>query len=413
MTWAEATQRRLPAGGDSTVLIAGALISGAAAYGYLMMGTRWFGQAALAPTTVVWSAWAMGAAALTLPVEQWLARIRQIPALSDTASGLRRLLWLVSIALFIILGGGAWIVRERLFSHSGWQYPVIFGLTWLGAVAMGITRGSLSASRRFKTGAWLLAGENLLRLALGGVVLVTNAGVVLFTTAIPAGSLTALVWLRKEAGATDQKLAFSDMAPLLALTGASLIAQLVLTGGPIAAALLQATPAAVTGLFTAMAICRIPYQVLPGFSGKLSVVFTRLWLQDAEAATRRLVRTLLMALAVVPPLGGLIAWTAGNPLIRLLFGGVEVPRITTTTVAVASGVAMVAFVASLGLMAIGRTRNLLLAWLSGLAAAAITLLSVRADVSQRTAWAFLAGEIVALMCCVLVLRSASQRTANY
>lgn len=131
----------------------------------------------------------------------------------------------------------------------------------------------------------------------------------------------------------------TDVLPLLSLTAASVTAQVILTGGPIVAALLGSPPIAVTGLFTAMAMCRVPYLLLPGFSGKLSVVFTRLWVTDAKSAADRLFVVLLLAVATVPLLGGLIGWTAGDPLIRLLFGDVEVPTVTIVIVALASRVA--------------------------------------------------------------------------
>lgn len=374
-----------------------------------MVGTRQFGQTALAPTAVVWSAWAMGAAALTLPVEQWLARIGQLPALAGTSASLRRLLWLASVALFLVLGAGAWMVRGRLFNDSGWHYPLIFGLTWLGAIVMGVTRGSLSASRRFRAGAFLLAIENLARLAIGGAVVIAGADVVLFTAAIPIGSLSALIWLRREARRPERSLNRRDTVPLFALTSASLTAQLVLTGGPLVAALLQANPAAVTGLFTAMALCRVPYQLLPGFSGKLSVGFTHMWLDDAMTATKRLLGALLTAGVGVPLVGGLIAWSIGTPLIRVMFGGVQVPVATTTIVAVATGLAMVAFVASLCLTAVGRTGRLLGAWVAGLIASLLTTLYGSGDVTQRMAWAFLAGELTALVGCLAMIRFRPHR----
>ena len=72
------------------------------------------------------------------------------------------------------------------------------------------------------------------------------------------------------------------------LTGGQVISQAVLTGGPVALALLGGTPAQVTGLFVALALFRAPYTLgAGGWSPPSTGILTRLVVAEKHAAIRK------------------------------------------------------------------------------------------------------------------------------
>ena len=63
------TRRRAP-----LLLAAGSVVSGLLAYVLFALVTRGLGAVAAAPVSVLWTVWALAAAAFTFPLQHWIAR---------------------------------------------------------------------------------------------------------------------------------------------------------------------------------------------------------------------------------------------------------------------------------------------------------------------------------------------------
>jgi len=59
---------------DTTALGAGSLVTGLLAYVFFALSTRSLGASAAAPVSVLWTYWSFAAAALTFPLQHWIAR---------------------------------------------------------------------------------------------------------------------------------------------------------------------------------------------------------------------------------------------------------------------------------------------------------------------------------------------------
>src|SRR4028119_1451473 len=58
---------------DTTALGVGSLLAGLLAYVFFIASTRTLGASAAAPVTVLWTYWSLAAAALTFPLQHWIA----------------------------------------------------------------------------------------------------------------------------------------------------------------------------------------------------------------------------------------------------------------------------------------------------------------------------------------------------
>ena len=104
---------------------------------------------------------------------------------------------------------------------------------------------------------------------------------------------------------------------------------------------------------------------------------------------------------------------AGRPIVGHLFGQDVRPEALLTALA-AGGVVVAAFALFLGQVLVGRGTTGVLAgsWVNALCWAAVTLAVVEGSPSTRTAWAFLAGEITALVGTVVAVSWPHRRMAQ-
>jgi hypothetical protein len=290
-----------------------------------------------------------------------------------------------------------WLLRERLFHRDDVWFPVLVVLVTLGSAAAGVVRGTLGGRGRFAAVGWSLVAENGLRCVI--VVVLLAAGVhdpVLHGLALAAGGLVAL-W------PSGWRLADTDTGhggALAFLGGAAagqVVAQGVLTGGPVLLALLGGAPVEVTATFAALALFRAPYQVVLGALPQLTQQVTT----HVVAGRLDRLRTMGRALAAVAVVGACLAALFGAVLgpwlLRLVFGdsvvvssGVAALVASGCTLAVANVVLMVAALAGHGPLRVAG------AWALALVAGAVGVVALAASPPvTRTTTAFLVTEVVA------------------
>ncbi len=398
-------------GRDATVLAAGSLVSGVLAYVFFASVTRALGADVAAPVAVLWAWWSFAGAALTFPLQHWIARQA---ALDHGEAGVRRALPRVvgAVAGVSLLAGlVAWLARERLFGLDGWEFPLMVVAVGLGSAVIGVVRGTLSARRRFTAVGTGLVAENGLRCALAaGLALAGVDAPEVYGLVLVAGYLAALLWpsaLLPHADGTA-----GDHAALGFVTGASagqLLAQAALTGGPVLLAAVGGAPAEVTALFAGLALFRAPYTLAIGLVSALTGRLTKLVVSGRREALTQVRRTVVGLTALLAVAGGLGGAWLGPELMELVFGeGVRLAASDTAVVAVGSVLALANLVLIVGALARGRPHAAAVVWLLAAPVGAAAYLLRGGDALDRTCWAFLAVEAAAWVG-FLVLDTRSDR----
>ena len=272
-------------------------------------------------------------------------------------------------------------------------------------------RGGLTARHRWNALAWSLAGENAVRCAgVGMLILLGNQDVVAYGLCLVSGPAVAVLWpsaLRFRAtpvvGRAPNPLAFLAGASL-----AQLIGQVVLTGGPVVLALVGGSPRAVTTLFAALALFRAPYMLALGMVSQLTTRVAHLVMSGDVESMRRMRRWLRIGTAGLVVLAGLGAALLGPFLLRLIFGSeVELSRGLTALVAVGCTVAVANLVLMVSSLAQGRSAAVARGWLVGIAASVVAFFVLTAlGVGDEPAvvWCFVVAEAVAYGALSLVER---------
>jgi O-antigen/teichoic acid export membrane protein len=382
---------------DALALTAGSVVSGLLAYLLFALVTRGIGAAAAAPVSVLWTLWALVSAAFTFPLQHWITHSVVAGNEAEVRRAAGRVATVV-IAATLATGGATWLLRERLFHRDDAWFPVLVMLVTLGSAAVGVVRGTWGGRRRFVAVAWSLVAENGLRCVLViGLLLGDVHDPAFHGLALAAGGLVALVpsgWTLTDTGeGRGGALAFLGGA-----AASQLVAQGVLTGGPVLLALLGGSPVEVTATFAALALFRAPYQVvlgaLPQVTQQVTTHVASGQLDRLRSLARGLVGVTLVAVGLAALFGGLL----GPSVLRLVFGSSVVVSSTVAavvaagcTLAVANVVLMVAALAGHGPLRVTA------AWAVALAAGAVAVVLLAATSPVlRTSLVFLVTEVVAI-----------------
>jgi O-antigen/teichoic acid export membrane protein len=383
---------------DSTALILGTAVNGALAYVFFALATRTLGGEGAAPVAQLWTYWSASAAVLTFPVQHWIIRS------SHTGAGLaavRRVMPRVTgmvVALAAMLAFVSWLAREQVFTSHDVAYPLMAAAITLGAFVVGVVRGRLAGMQRFVATGVAIAAENVLRVLLAVMVVWRAGGPVGFGLALSAGGLAVLAWpsaFRFPAPARGDDRA-SPVTFLGGIAAGSLIAQLVLTGGPVVLATIGGQAAEITALFTALALFRAPYLLALGLVTQVTGAFTDLIVGGRRQVVHRIRRLLVVGTV----LGAGAAWVfglkVGPVVLRLVFGaGVSPPPPVVALVAAATTVGLANLVFTVLLVARGSSGQLTVNWVVAVGVAAAVILVAPLPPLSLVSSAFLAAEATA------------------
>jgi len=378
----------------------GAGVSGLLAYLFFALSTRSLGASAAAPVTLLWTYWSFSAAAVTFPLQHWIVR----SVVAHGEGSVRRTLPGVVVgvgAASLAAGLVAWVVREPLFGRADAWFPVLVASVTMGSGLTGIVRGSLSARGRNASVAAALVLENGVRCLAAAVLIAWATPSALgLGICLAAGALAHLMWpssFRLAREMTSQPTG----SRLWYLSGASagqLMAQAVLTAGPVLLALGGGSAAQVTAVFAALALFRAPYTLAIGVVSQLTGRFTVLFLRGRTTARRRVWLAVVASTGTAAAFGaGVGAW-AGRRLLPVVFGEqVVLPAAPAALLAAGSAVAVGSLVLAVMILAQGRGVAFARAWgLAVLAGGAVfTLLA--GEPLMRVCWAFLVTEVLALV----------------
>lgn len=391
---------------DTKALAAGSALSGVLAYVFFVIATRALGATAAAPVSVLWTYWSFAAAALTFPVQHWIARSVAAQKGGEGAvhDALPRVALGVAVAA-LVSGLLAWLGRDALFHRTDPWFPLLVVCVTLGSGFIGVVRGGLSARHRFVSVAWALVAENALR-CLAALVLVAIAAhaSLSFGICLAMGSLVGFCWPSSFRFSAEGGHASSE-SPLAFLGGAAggqLVGQAILTGGPVLLALSGGSPAQVTALFAALALFRAPYTLALGLVSQLTGRLTTLVVEGAHDELRRVRFTILGATAGLVVVAGALGALTGPLLLPRIFGEhVRIDWLPSTLVAVGSALALANLVTTISILAQSRSHAIARAWILALVGGAGAFVVIPASPLLRTCLVFAAAEAVAFAALVL------------
>ncbi len=385
----------------------GSVLSGIFAYLYIAAGTREYGADAFSGVAQLWTIWFFGSSVLTFPLQHWVIQRLRTDGHGGAVRAVLPRLALISVGLGVAVSAVTLPLRNDLFDRSALLYPIAAGVITVGAAAMGLLRGGLAGHSRFVATATALAGENLLRLAVGLAVVAASASVGAYGLAILSGPFVILAWPSAVRFEGPEPEGVSPLAFLGSVAGGTVLAQSVLTGGPVVLSLAGGTPAEVTSLFTALALFRAPYIVALGVAIRVTAALTDLAASgraDALAVVRR--RLVEVGVGVIA-LGGLGAYALGPAVQQAIFGDeVDLTRLQAAGLAMGSLAALVTLGLTLVQMTRGAGGHVLAAWMMASAVGVVVMVALPGDPLPRTVAAFLATELAALSLMALLDRRA-------
>jgi len=389
---------------ESAAVLAGTAVNGLGAYLYIAVGTRAYGDEAMAPIAVLWTFWAVSVALFTFPIQHWA--IRKISVDGHTrgvgASVGRLALLVIGVAGAMAVSAG--MAGERLFGSSGIWWPLLVFLITIGSAFVGLQRGVLAGRGRYYATAANIAAENILRLTLGIIVAITVDSILVFGWVLALGPLVALFWpeavrLPFRSGIHEPTFRF-----LGGLAGGILIAQIILNAGPVVLQGLGAPESEVTGLFLALALFRAPYLLALGVATRITAPLTGLVVGGHVRRVRQIVTLTGIGSFLLAAIGGAVGYLIGPWTIDLVFAPETEPSAPVLAfISAGSMLALGGLGLILVLIAQHRTLSVQVAWLAGLVAAVLVLVLWPGDETPRVVAAFVIAEAVAVAAMLMIL----------
>ena len=396
------------------MLALGSAASGVLAYVFFALVTRALGAEAAAPVAVLWTYWSFAAAALTFPLQHWA--VRAVVAAGGEGPVRRALPSIAALTLLVALlaGTATWLIRDDLFHRGGWSFPALVVVVTMGSAFLGIVRGILTVRDRLTSVGLLLASENAVRCLLAVILIAGDATESrYYGLALAAGALVGFAWPSVLRLGTTGPADHGWLRFVAGASGGQLISQAVLTGGPVALALLGDSPAQVTGLFVALALFRAPYVVALGVVSPATGMLTRLVVAERHAAIRRVLAGIVAATALGVGLAALIGWFAGPALLRLVFGAsIDVSAEVCLLIAAGSALSLGTLLLSLVAMANDRSHTTLRSWLVAAVAAGVTIAVGPGTPMTTVTYAFVVAQLVAFATLLTEQLVAGPRSAK-
>jgi O-antigen/teichoic acid export membrane protein len=383
---------------ESGALATGTVAGGLLAYAFFALTIRTLGATDAAPVSVLWTYWTMTAAILTFPLQHWTIRLLTRGDEGTLARSHRRL-WVGTAVVSAFSGLLAYVARDVLFHDRTVAYPIMAAGVTAEAALSGLVRGALSGRGRFTATGVSMAAENLVRVALGVAAAIAGGGAIAFGLVLVAGPLSGCFWLSSLRFDHRSSGTGSIASPLALATGlatGSLIAQIVLMGGPVALAALGGAPGQVTALFVTLAVWRAPYLVALGVAPRLTPALTRMTVAGDEQRLLRVRRWILLAVLGASAGAFLAGATIVGPVLRVVFGTeVVLDWQTVALIGVGTAAAVGNLALLLLMLALGSSRPVNRAWLIAVVVVAAILVAVPVDPLNRVVTAFVAAQLTA------------------
>jgi O-antigen/teichoic acid export membrane protein len=353
---------------------AGLLISGVTSYVFLKLVRAGIGSdEATEPVNQLWFLTFLLAPGFFLPVEQEVGRaLAHRRALGQGGGPVVRRAAMLALALAALttvpLIGAGPVLVDTLFADN-WALLVCLVMAFLSWSSAHLARGILSGSGRFGPYGLLLGVDGLLRVVASGVL-------TLFSVANPAawGLAIALppviavgVALRGQRGllAPGPEADWSELTPNLGwLVAGSVLAAMLVNGGPIVAGLLkeEGQSALVSHFTYAVIITRIPLFLFQAVQAALLPKLAQLAARGAIDEFRTGFRKLIKVVMVVGTVGVVGALAVGTTAVKIFSTEAELSRRTVGLLALASALYMLGLAMAQAIIALHGHARVALGW---------------------------------------------------
>jgi len=365
------------------------LAAGLGALGFLTVGRFTVGLADFAPMAHMWTVWSIASATVGFG-----AQIETIEGLhSGRGAVSRRHLWLALVGASLIWCA-TYFWRDALFGSNALFWPIVCTLVPFGSLITGTARGALAAHGRQRRLAFVIAGENVVRFALAGFLMLIGGSVESLALALLAGFGVALAGLADMGTkGVDESVSTGASGAVGAFAG--LVAHVSLVLPPSVLALQGQGPEVVSGVFLVLTYLRAPYQFLLGLSPVLTArSFSDQGGGPSWLANGRRVAAVALGLMGVGALGGLLL---GDLISTVILGTTDI--VTPTDYAILAALVIAVSIAILRtIFVIPFDRGLVLrAWVTAAVA------SVLAGVLATGPTALFAGLLVGVVLCLAQL----------
>ena len=326
------------------------LAAGLSLFAFLFVARRSLGSEQFVPLGQLLIVWPISHAIVAFPVQQLRAR-------SDPSA--RTVGIALSIAAVAILVPVFWFFGEEFTRSADRGIHIIAMVLPIGALATAWGRGTAAAQGRDGLLATLVAGENLIRLGLGFLLWIADAGPLMFGIALLVGFLVnGLAFGPGQRAESPAPLPGSVVEQIIAMTAVGGMGYTALFLAPGSLALDSLSDEVVAALLFAMAAYRAPYQVIQSMVPKLA----------AEFSLGRWMSTPVPYLVAAGPVLALFAAGGaalfGQWFLDLLVGDGDIlQRSTHAMAAAATTVATLNVIGAVALVARGQFRSTTAIWL--------------------------------------------------
>ena len=382
-------------------IVGGSLVAGIGAYAYQLLGGRTLGAEAFAPVSVLLTVHFLTFIVFLMPIEQLV--VRRL-TLERQRSGLPAQAWVLGLITvagatgFALLGVDRYLNTDRRFI---WFTMLTVGAHFLFSSA----RGHLAGWRRFRAYGMASGGASLLRLAVAVLVTILRPSASGFALGLVAGPLIVMLFrpfrsvdVEREKLDDDQREALDDRGLLTGLVLAAATSQALLLAGPLVVGMLGGTAVEISVAFAAFTLGRAPLTFGYNLLARVLPPFTEMAARGERQELRSWARGMALASVGLALVAALLGWFLGPWVVDVAFGSDFVPsRLGAATISFGVVFAGGGLFVGQILVARGQSLRLAIAWLSGLVAAAGTvILGAGFDPVTRVAMAFVVGEVVAL-----------------
>lgn len=402
-------RRGRASGPDTWWVLAGALLAGLGAYGFQVVGALGLGDTAFAPISVLWTLQYLSLSVPLVAIEAYLTRSFSGGDIA-TARNDQRVMgtWIVAIASTVAALTFVW--RDQLVAGHG-DLAAVAGLVVLAYGVVVLARGEAAGREAFRPYATITGAESVLRLVIAAPVALLVSTTRALAWTLPIGPALAGGWWYatrrsrslRERTVPDSGTASDASSPtrfLASTVVANGAAQLLLAGGPLVLAGLEAPPRDVSVFFVTITAARIP--IVLAYGGLLSRVLPpllRVTRRGDVGRVRELVLIAAGSTGVVAAAAAGLGVLFGPTLVARFFGEAFRPP-AGLTVAAAAAVVLASGAMLIGQVIIAQSgeERLILPWLTALGAAAVVIAGLGGDPVRRLAVGLVVGE-----CCALLL----------
>lgn len=394
-------------------IVGGSAVAGIAAYAYQLLGGRTLGAEAFAPVSVLLTIHFLTFIVLLMPIEQLVVRRLTI---NRRDIGLPARAWWLGVATLVGATVFAWWGADE-YLNGDRRFVWFTTLTVAGHFLFSAARGHLAGWRRFRAYGLSSAAASVFRLGIAILVTLVHPSASGFALGLIIGPVIVMLWRpfrpvkidRRELDDSERK-AMTDRGLLAGLVLAAAASQALLLGGPILVGLIGGSAVEISIAFAAFTLGRAPLTLGYNLLARVLPPFTEMAARGERDELRSWARGMAWAAVGLSVVAALLGWFFGPWVVAVAFGGDFEPSALTAAV-VAVGVILAGSGLFVGQILVARNQpaRLGIAWLSGLLAAATTvILAIGVDAVARVSLAFTVGEVVALIALVTGAVSPSE-----